>query len=842
VGESTVLRRIELEAAVAALAAGTGVFVFGGRGSGRSRFLRAVVARVDLTTRRRLVVADDVQQLDEGRAAQLARVITQGEQVPLVAALEREPLVTPLARLIDERSVVSVHLGPLAAGALLGWTEEFLDGPLDPESVAGVVPRRGGADIALLRESVETARRSGALAVVDGLWRWDDAQRAEPRLRELSLSRFHAVQPLSQAQEELLELAALAPELALRSLEEAASHLGIRTDVTAELERLEQTGMLEVLGSAGDLRIRIRDGIVERVLTQSMGVLRRRRLSAVIVDVLEMISPTLLTPRETIILARFSLLLGRTPDAVLVARAAVASFRDPDPGLTRQLAEAAVALSAGFDAEVMLAAAESQLGHTDLALARLEQLITQAEGDAQRSQSVATLIALVKERVTSPAWALDDSRSAVAAGLVDPAALAHLNATKGLILQAIGDTAGAAQLLEPALDGLEGPALLQAHLAIGHVAMLSGRFARAHEALDAGKAILEQSGQDTSGIELSRAVVLSYEGRIPESLALTEAFRASSITFGQWIPQALCTWGIGGLLLSMGSAAKAAVELRAAISLMEKIGTDRTALLVRTDVARALAMGGDPAAARAALGPAAEPSALDFLDARTLQALGWIGAAEHTPADAAADFIRAADTYRANGHELPELISLAEAARVGWAQMVLERVDTISGIAEGDFVAMTVRHVRALAAWEETGGDEALAREFLAVGAEAARLVMHIEAAEAYSAAASILSVGGDAREAAAADRLAADQLALCGLERSPLRGARTAAATRLSVRESEIAALASAGRANREIAAELVLSIRTVETHLLRVYKKLGIRGRSELPAALVHPAADRV
>ena len=841
-GEGVVLRRTELDTAVAALTAGTGVFVLGERGSGRSRFIRSVVARLDDATRRRLVLADDVQQLDEGRAAQLAQAIVQGDHVPLVAALAREPLPRPLARLIDDRSAVSVHLGAVPAGALLGWTEEFLGGPLDPESVAGVVPRRGGADIALLRESVETARRSGALAIVDGVWRLSDGQRAEPHLRDLALSRFRAVQPLSPAQEELLELAALAPELALRSLDEAAAELGIRTDVTAELERLEQTGLLDVLGSAGDLRIRIRDGVVELVLTQSMGVLRRRRLSGVIVDVLEKISQSLLTPRETIILARFSLLLGRTPDAVLVARAAVASFRDPDPGLTRQLAEAAVALAGGFDAEVMLAAAESQLGHSDLALARLEQLVTEAEGDAQRSQSVATLIALVRERVTSPAWALDNSRTAAAAGLVDPSALAHLNATKGLILQAIGDTAGAAQLLEPALGGLEGPALLQAHLAISHVAMLSGRFVRAHEALDAGKRILEESGQDTSGVELSRAVVLSYEGRIRESLALAEAFRASSITFGQWIPQALCTWGIGGLLLSMGCAAKAAEELRAAISLMEKIGTDRTALLVRTDLARALAMGGDPEAARAALGPAAEPSSLDFLDARSLQALGWIGAAENNPSDAAADFIRAADTYRANGHELPELISLAEAARIGSAQLVLGRVDTISGIAEGEFVAMTVRHVRALATWEGTGGDEALAREFLAIGAEAARLVMHIEAAEAYSTGSGIFASAGDAREAAAADRMAAEQLALCGLERSPLQGARTAASARLSVREAEIAALAAAGRSNREIAAELVLSIRTVETHLLRVYKKLGIRGRSELPTALIHAPVERV
>jgi DNA-binding CsgD family transcriptional regulator len=39
-------------------------------------------------------------------------------------------------------------------------------------------------------------------------------------------------------------------------------------------------------------------------------------------------------------------------------------------------------------------------------------------------------------------------------------------------------------------------------------------------------------------------------------------------------------------------------------------------------------------------------------------------------------------------------------------------------------------------------------------------------------------------------------------------------------------------GRSNKEVAAELFLSVKTVEFHLGNVYRKLGVRSRRELRA----------
>jgi DNA-binding CsgD family transcriptional regulator len=55
-----------------------------------------------------------------------------------------------------------------------------------------------------------------------------------------------------------------------------------------------------------------------------------------------------------------------------------------------------------------------------------------------------------------------------------------------------------------------------------------------------------------------------------------------------------------------------------------------------------------------------------------------------------------------------------------------------------------------------------------------------------------------------------------------------------LTPRELEIALLAAGNLSNREIADRLVVSPRTVETHIYRVMDKLGVSRRQELAPLL--------
>ena len=55
-----------------------------------------------------------------------------------------------------------------------------------------------------------------------------------------------------------------------------------------------------------------------------------------------------------------------------------------------------------------------------------------------------------------------------------------------------------------------------------------------------------------------------------------------------------------------------------------------------------------------------------------------------------------------------------------------------------------------------------------------------------------------------------------------------------LSGREREVADLVALGRTNKEIAAELFLSEKTVESHMSRLFGKLGVRSRAEVAKAV--------
>jgi DNA-binding CsgD family transcriptional regulator len=113
-------------------------------------------------------------------------------------------------------------------------------------------------------------------------------------------------------------------------------------------------------------------------------------------------------------------------------------------------------------------------------------------------------------------------------------------------------------------------------------------------------------------------------------------------------------------------------------------------------------------------------------------------------------------------------------------------------------------------------------RTLLALGAVLRRSGRRAQAVGRLDAAAAVFQELGSA-----------PWLARVDAERARL-GTRRGGGSDLTPTEQRVTQLAAQGRTNAEIATELVVSLRTVESNLTRAYRKLGVRSRTELAARI--------
>jgi DNA-binding CsgD family transcriptional regulator len=245
--------------------------------------------------------------------------------------------------------------------------------------------------------------------------------------------------------------------------------------------------------------------------------------------------------------------------------------------------------------------------------------------------------------------------------------------------------------------------------------------------------------------------------------------------------------------------------------------------------ALALALVGqaDRAAETLAVHDALDPPSVLPNETNILQARAWtVAAAGDLPA--ARDHLEAAAEL---GEQIGDLIGASSAlhglARLGRAGHVAARLTALAEEIDGDLAPARAAYATAVAAEDSTALDQ-VAGEFENLGA-------NLYAAEAHAEAAVLLRRAGLTRQTAAAEQKAAQLLARCeGAVTPPLRT--TTGRVRLTPAELDTAVQAAVGRSNKQIASDMQLSVRTVESHLQRAYEKLGVSGRHELADALRH------
>jgi DNA-binding CsgD family transcriptional regulator len=163
-----------------------------------------------------------------------------------------------------------------------------------------------------------------------------------------------------------------------------------------------------------------------------------------------------------------------------------------------------------------------------------------------------------------------------------------------------------------------------------------------------------------------------------------------------------------------------------------------------------------------------------------------------------------------------------------WILAVSCRCRGMVHAARGTVDAAAIDYDRALAAHQALDMPAELGRTLLALGRLHRRRNERRRAQELLEQAVSVLDAAG--------------ALGWAGVARDELTRARGRRGhyDRLTATERTICELAGSGMRNREIAAQLFLSDKTVEANLSRSYRKLGVRSRSQLGAAMARADQD--
>jgi DNA-binding CsgD family transcriptional regulator len=503
--------------------------------------------------------------------------------------------------------------------------------------------------------------------------------------------------------------------------------------------------------------------------------------------------------------------------------AARGHFAAGDVGRSRELLEALLLERppGGERCDVLLALAEAREDDLTAGLALYEEALREAQRDPPRLARAYALMSMVEFNRGDLRGALRHARQSLAQAeqVGDPHLLVetiacvalwetwHGGATLGLLERGL---ALEHQLDEPPLTYLspafvrglrlmyadrvdESRAALEHALAragergdeaargncLFHLAELewrAGRWVAALERAEETLEFVEQSGleQETSAALFARALISASLGRIAEARADAQRGIALSKAVGDETFRIQSTTVLGILELSLGNAAEAGRLLSPLWDLLASRGhREPTAYPVLPNAIEALVASGDLAEA-----------------ARLLAQLEEAGREFDSP----------------------------------WALATAARCRGLLAAARSDFDAALSHLEQALAEHERLPNPLERGRTLLALGIVHRRRKEKRAAREALDAA---IAIFDDLPAPLWAGRARAERARIGG----------RVATGELTETERQIAELVAQGRSNKEVAARLFITARTVEGHLTRIYEKLGVISRAELAHRLPTP-----
>jgi DNA-binding CsgD family transcriptional regulator/tetratricopeptide (TPR) repeat protein len=757
---------------------------------------------------------DDGQLLDPVSAALVLHLTVTDTAFVIVTVRSGESCPDAIESLWKDASAQRLELEPLSDDAICALVEAALGGPVE-QSVLRWVYETSRGNVMYVRELIAGAVDAGALTKDRGLWHMAGSPPISRSLAELVTQRIAA---LTDAERTALELLALGEPLQLDELVELSDYESLLT--------VEAGGLVLVGPPATGNLVQIAHPLYGEVVRNELPMLRRRQLLLRLAEAVQRRDRRV--PDDTIRVARWLLDAGARMPTPLLVEAALAATQADAPELGARLAELAVDAGAGTSAALILARAYTLRKR----FADAESVLADIEG-ALETQDQA--VDYLEQRVSAVLYY----------GLKRPAE------ARALLERAQSWWPGDQwrRRLEPTRVSLQ--------------SMTDGL----RDSVEVFERMLADPKLGTAArrqLEPMHALALFFAGRAKDAYAVVARIRPSIPLRDQSDMLALivfelisCHTGEGwpGLDEYMKQAMRDAVRGgdheaagHAALTLgythfmagrfndatrrfaeaelhFERQDAFNTIVMVRAHRASVANVTGDREAAAAALQRLDDALAgrepLPTQLSTATRARAWAVYYSGDPKSAQRMLLDAAQDVS----DVPAYATLLayEAMRAGApATSIVGRLTAYAERCDSRMAAAHAEHTRAAAACD---GDR-----LMAASDELAAIGTLVYAMEAAADAATVFLAGGrtdSARRAAARAR----ELHVPGQGTlAPAIDGLGPEALGLTVREAQSVELVLRGFSNAEIAAELVLSVRTVETYVYRAMHKRGVSNRRDL------------
>lgn len=794
--------------------------------------------------RRTMLLVDNVHLLDNPSAVLLGHLLRVGAIFLLATVQDDAPPSDAVEALDRSESTRRINVPPFSHGQVREVLLRSLGHPMEHGALNALVTLSRGNAL-FLYELVNGAVDDGTLELGDGVWRLKDRPAGTGELWAIIC---HRLRGLSEPRQAILELVALCEPLPLSALYAEGppddKHLvdetgsGTHSDascadaaILSDVEWLEKRGLIQLDGAGRRTYCTLGHPLYGEAIRRGIAPRRRREIYAAQVEALR--RHGVRRREDALRLASWQLAAELPIDEGLLSSAAALAREVQDHRTVLELLSKLPPASESFEVWLMRGEAHHHAGDWHLA----ERSLVRAQ-DAAPGES-ALLIATMG-RTQNLFWGLGDTARTLEVNATADAGLGESGRLAVRINDAAfrvycGNIRTALTILEEAdkvpIAAIRMWGQLQRSLALsylGQTAQAVELSKRVHDEI----MVTERNQRfipfsPGRGAALYQLVALTEAGKLDEARSIGEDAFARAVGSQAVDAQAWIAGHLGRCELMAGRLDQARDWYAESISLARSYAYSRPLPFSWAGLAAVHAQCGATHEAQKALDVARETPS-DRHQAANLTvdlATAWVEAVRGSAARAHALLATAARRARAAGMLAYESWLLGDMARLGGAAIAHDRLSELAEASDSALARARAACARAFIT-RDAAELRAAADLSLEAGAE-------LQAAETAYAASQACEQEGDSRGAAAAAVLTERALSRCGRARTPMLrpGGR---APRLTPREAQIARLAADGSTSKEIAEQLVLSVRTVDNHLQRVYTKLGIGSRTQLTAAL--------